>query len=80
MNTYITHFFCRCPINGVRIEYTLSIRTNSVIPVEEILGAVEKHTNGLHETIADEMSETFGGEQTLIANHHGVTIETERTK
>lgn len=78
MNTYRTEFFCHCPVNRVRIKYALTIRTRNMVPVEEILSVVEAYDEGYHEEIADELLNRFGGEQTLVADHHGVTIETER--
>jgi hypothetical protein len=78
MNTYRTEFFCHCPVNRVRIKYSLSIKTSEVIPVEEILTVVAGYEDGYHEEIADELLQRFGGTQTLTAEHHGVTIETER--
>lgn len=78
MNTYRTEFFCQCPVNRVRIKYALCIRTANMIPVEEILAALEAYEESYHEDIADELLKRFGGEQTLTADHHGVIIETER--
>lgn len=75
VNTYRHRFVSRCPVNGARIEYLLTIRTDRVIPVENILAAIP--VEGLHEAIADTLAK-LGGHQTLIAEHHGVTIETER--
>lgn len=80
MNTYRTEFFCLCPVNRVRIKYTLSIKTRVMLPVEEILAVVESYSEGYHEQIADELHSRFGGEQTLVAEHHGVTITTERNE
>jgi len=79
LNTYQTKFFCLCPVNRVRIEYALTIRTRNMVPVEEILATVESYTEGYHEEIADELLKRFGGHQLLRAEHHGVTIETERS-
>lgn len=75
MNTYRANFTVRCPVNGARIDYALTIRTDKTISVESILAAVP--VDGLHEDIADKLAK-LGGHQTLIAVHHGVTIETER--
>lgn len=78
MNTYRTRFFARCPSNGIRISYELTIKADSMIPVERILSAVEAIGDGYHEAIADRLLAALGGTQILIADHHGVTIETER--
>lgn len=80
MNIYTTEFFASCPNNGLRIKYDLRIETREAIPVEQILAKVEAIGEGFHENVADELLDAFGGTQTLIANHHGVTIETKRTR
>lgn len=79
MNHYTTTFFGRCPTNGVRISYALQISTQAVIPVEQILMALDNTDHKFHEQIADMLIAKFGGEQTLTADHHGVSITTERT-
>jgi hypothetical protein len=73
---YRVEFFAKCPNNGIRIKYALRIETNRTIPVEVLLECVENQ-EGFHEDIADRLS-ALGGQQTLIAEHHGVTVETER--
>lgn len=80
MNAYSTTFFAVCPNNQVRIEYRIRIETYETLSVESILTAVEEIEEGYHEEIADQLFERFGGVQKLIADHHGVTIETVRTK
>lgn len=80
MNAYTTDFFAICPNNGIRIRYRLRIETESVIPVETIVAVVGGLSEGFHEPFADLLHATFGGMQTLVADHHGVTIETTRTK
>ena len=78
MNTYQTKFFATCPNNGIRISYDLSIHTTDVLPVEQIVAAVHGLGDKFHETLADELHEKFGGDQVLIADHHGVWITTHR--
>lgn len=78
MNAYTTEFFTNCPNNGLRIKYRLRIETREVIPVEQITAKVEGISEGFHEEVADELLVAFGGVQTLVADHHGVTIETTR--
>lgn len=78
MNTYRTQFFARCPSNGVRITYQLTINTGSVIEAEKIIEAVEAIKEGMHEAIADKLLTVLGGQQVLKADHHGVQIETIR--
>lgn len=78
MNTYKTQFFAKCPANGVRISYDLTINTGSVIKVEDLIDEVGSIGEGLHEQIADRLHSKFGGSQVLKADHHGVRIETIR--
>ena len=78
MNSYTTEFFTNCPNNGLRIKYRLRIETREIIPVEQITAKVESISEGFHEEVADELLAAFGGVQTLVADHHGVTIETTR--
>ena len=46
--------------------------------MEDILKEVEDIQKGFHEDIADRLQRRFGGSQTLVADHHGVRIETTR--
>ncbi len=78
MNTYRAEFHARCPNNGARIHYRWALTTSSVVRVEAINDALDARREGFHEDIADALSRRFGGEQTLVAEHHGVTIETKR--
>lgn len=78
MNIYTTDFFAKCPSNGIRIAYRLRIEIGTKILAEDILSAVQAIGEGYHEAIADDLLGRFGGTQTLVANHHGVTIETVR--
>jgi len=78
MNKYSTKFIALCPINNKQITYQLEIKHIEKILVEDILETIGDFASGFHESIADKLFEKFGGEQTLIANHHGVVIETER--
>ena len=78
MNAYTTEFFMNCPNNGLRVKYRLRIETHEMIPVEQITAKVESFSEGFQEEVADELLFAFGGAQTLIADHHGVTIETTR--
>ncbi len=78
MNTYRTKFFAVCPVNSARIEYALQIKTDQRLMVEDLIDAVTLIERGFHEDIADQLHREFGGVQTLIAEHHGVQIETIR--
>jgi hypothetical protein len=49
-----------------------------MIQVEDIIDAVMLLNRGFHEEIADQLHREFGGQQTLTANHHGVSIRTIR--
>lgn len=79
MNIYRAIFHARCPVNGARIQYNWTLSTEAVVPVEKINDALDKIRLGFHEHIADHLHSDFGGKQTLIAEHHGVTIETRRS-
>ncbi len=78
MNIYRAEFHARCPANGARIHYRWTLRTDKVVRVESINDALDAHSRGFHEDIADELHRAFGGHQTLTAEHHGVQIETQR--
>jgi hypothetical protein len=78
MNIYETEFFCRCPQNGIRIKYHLTIQHPEKIMVESIIKSIESFADGFHEDIADKVHKEFGGLQTLVADHHGVRITTHR--
>lgn len=78
MNTYETEFFCRCPVNGIRIKYLLTIQSDQKIMVEAIIKSVDSFADDFHEEIADKLHKEFGGLQTLVAEHHGVRITTHR--
>lgn len=78
LNIYTTEFFAVCPVNEVRVKYTLKIETTEVIKVEQIIDEVTLQHRGFHEEIADQLHRVFGGRQTLKAHHHGVEIETLR--
>lgn len=49
-----------------------------MIHVEDIKTATILIKKGWHEQIADCLAETFVGDQTIIATHQGVEIETVR--
>ena len=78
MNIYRTEFFAKCPNNDLRIKYHLTVQTERMIRVEDIVGFTETLTSGFHESFADKLHAEFGGEQRLQAHHHGVDIETVR--
>lgn len=78
MNIYRHTFTAVCPSDGDTIIYRLEIRSPAVIMVEHIKTATSLIKSGYHERIADELSERFGGEQTMLATHQGVEIETVR--
>lgn len=78
MNAYSVEFFATCPNGKARIKYRLRIETRDMLMAEDILAACELTADGFHEEIADAMLQRFGGVQTMVADHHGVTIETTR--
>ena len=78
-NIYTVEFFSKCPVNNIRIHYTLTIKTENMVVVEDLLNAVNSVDKGFHEKIADDLFKIFGGYQTLEAEHHGVYIKTQRS-
>lgn len=79
MNRYGITFMAKCPNNDKIIRYALGIESKATIMVEEILRAVDAlPAAGFHEDIADTLTTTLPGRQTLFAHHHGVDIETVR--
>lgn len=78
MNIYRHTFVATCPSDGDQVIYSLEIRSLTMIHVEHIKAAAALIKKGWHEQIADQLSDQFGGEQTIIATHQGVEIETVR--
>lgn len=78
MNTYRHTFAAACPSDGETIVYRLELKSLSMIHVEHIRAATALIKKGWHEQIADRLSESLGGDQTIIATHQGVEIETVR--
>lgn len=81
MNIYRHAFTLTCPNNGQTIAYRLTITTIHVLMVEDITAAcVEAQQLGkpYHENVADMLHAKFGGQQCMVAFHHGVQIETHR--
>lgn len=78
MNIYRHTFAAVCPADGETIIYRFELRSTSMIHVEQIKTATALIKHGWQEQIADRLSETLGGDQTIIATHQGVEIETMR--
>ncbi|MBI6620382.1 hypothetical protein YA0783_18910 [Pseudomonas corrugata] len=78
MNIYRHTFAAICPSDGDTILYRLELRSTAMIHVEHIKAATALIKQGWHEQIADHLSETLGGYQTITATHQGVEIETVR--
>lgn len=78
MNIYRHTFAAVCPADSETIIYRFELRSTSMIHVEHIKTATALIRQGWHEQIADSLSETLGGDQTIIATHQGVEIETVR--
>lgn len=77
MNIYRTTFTSVCPVNGKSVRYDLEIEASHVIRAEDLMAACRPGPS-LHEDLADQLFDRFGGRQTMRANHHGVHIETIR--
>jgi hypothetical protein len=78
MNIYRHTFTAVCPSDGDTIIYSLEIRSLQTIMVEHIKTATALIKTGYHELIADELADRLGGDQTIVATHQGVQIETVR--
>lgn len=82
MNAYTIEFHVACPVNGVRVKYTLRIETPArlMLPVEQLVAEIEaiEGDPAFHEDLADRLASKFPGNQTMKAHHHGVDIETTR--
>jgi hypothetical protein len=79
MNIYETSWYCKCPLNKIRVLYELKIESSDLIYVEKLMEYIETNCKeGFQEVIADEIKSHFGGKQTIKANHHSVTITTIR--
>lgn len=79
VNKYKFKFWAKCPVNKQTIYYEAEIESTTVIKVEKILEEVQSILEGFHEEIADQLHDAFGGRQIITAEHHGVTIITERS-
>jgi hypothetical protein len=77
-NHYRFTFYARCPSDGARIEYAVSILIKLTLPVEELRAFCAQQDGKFQESIADAMHEQFGGRQVITATHQGVQITTER--
>lgn len=78
MNIYRHSFTAVCPADGESIIYRLEIKSSIMIHVEHIKTATALIKKGWHEQIADDLAKRLGGDQTIIATHQGVEIETVR--
>lgn len=77
MNIYRHQFVSKCPVNLDAIIYSLEIQKNDFIPAEAIEKACKVEMT-LHENLANNLFEEFGGKQVLKAVHGRVEIETIR--
>jgi hypothetical protein len=78
MNIYRHTFAAVGPADGETIIYQLEIRSLPMIHVEHIKTATALIKTGWHEQIADHLAEHLGGDQTIVATHQAVEIETVR--
>lgn len=74
MNIYRTSFVAVCPNDGASIVYNLEISSPKTIFVEHINTATALIKRGLHEQIADDLHQQFGGWQKITAVHQGVSV------
>lgn len=79
MNIYKYTFPVKCPNNAKFIIYSLEIETDKMIMVEDIMATCDAFGELFHEDMAAHLQDRFGGKQVLIANHHGVDVETQRS-
>lgn len=79
MNIYRAKFTVICPSNQAPISYDVTISVDRMILVEDLYKAFHEIVEGYHEDIADMLFAKFGGHQTIHAEHHGVSITTERS-
>lgn len=80
MNRYDHQFFAICPTDNASIEYSLTIKTDRVIMVEDIMAACQARPTIYHEDLADTLFAKLGGRQKLRAMHQGIHITTTREK
>lgn len=79
MNIYTLKFKAKCPVDGALIDYDWKLHTSYVFMAEELRRIADGIGEGLHEKIADDLHDRFGGQQRLVAVHAGdVHIETIR--
>jgi len=76
VNTYRYSFASACPANDEAIIYALEIQHVEKVLVEHIKTACALHRKGYQEDIAADLHARFGGRLRIVANHHGVEIET----
>ena len=79
-NIYTHSFSAKCPVNGKTISYSMTIESEEMIEVEDIVSATDDLKEGYHEHFADELSDRFQGLQIIEATHHGVSIKTIRDR
>lgn len=60
MNAYTIEFHVACPVNGVRVKYTLRIETPArlMLPVEQLVAEIEaiEGEPAFHEDLADRLA------------------------
>lgn len=78
-NTYVTEFKARCPVDQSLIDYRWTLVLDYVVMAEELRRIADGIGTGLHEEIANQLFDRFGGVQRLRATHAGgVEITTNR--
>lgn len=77
MNIYGYTFKCKCPNDDAEIEYTLLIKHDEMILVEDIIKACAMPAS-YQEDIADTLRKVLPGEISISAEHQGVEVTTIR--
>lgn len=78
MNIYRFDFAARCPTNDACVQYQCEIRSSRMILADDLSAWAAAQVKGFHEEFADSLSSRFGGQQKIVAVHHGIEIETIR--
>jgi GTP cyclohydrolase I len=72
--TYTLEILAKCPVDGKPDVYQMTVRTKRIIPVEDILRAVEAVTAqpAFQEAITQDLSRTLGAEVETQGTHSKV--------
>ena len=78
LNIYQYDFSVKCPNGGEPIMYALSIRHPEMIMAEDIVKACDLAGPLFQEQIADHLANELPGDISIVAEHAGVMVITER--